>query len=339
MEDVESPQAERSSLHRRIVTRVLLLLVTAVSLYLLFPSLVEVFSSWRSLGRLDPWWAGVAVLAEIVSFIAVWELMRIALGTRRWFVVAASQLAGNAFGRIVPGGLAAAGGLQLQMLRTSGAAGPRAAAALGAASALQLGTLFALPLLSLPAIVGGAPVNHSLLSALWLGGIALVVLTAGIVAAFAFDRPLALAGKGVQWTLNHLPRRRRRTEELPRKLLAERDFIAETLGKQLPRAVAAATGKSVFDYGVLLCCLRALGVHPRPSLVLLAYVAASILTMIPLTPGGLGFVEAGLVGTLALAGVSGGDAIVATLAYRLISFWLPIPVGGGAYWLFRRRYS
>jgi uncharacterized protein (TIRG00374 family) len=60
--------------------------------------------------------------------------------------------------------------------------------------------------------------------------------------------------------------------------------------------------------------------------------------MIPLTPGGLGFVEAGLVGMLILAGVGAGNATVATLAYRLVSFWLPIPVGGAGYALFRRRY-
>jgi uncharacterized membrane protein YbhN (UPF0104 family) len=49
-------------------------------------------------------------------------------------------------------------------------------------------------------------------------------------------------------------------------------------------------------------------------------------------------VEAGLVGTLTLAGVSGSDALAATLLYRLASYWIPIPVGGVAYLLFRRRY-
>ena len=61
--------------------------------------------------------------------------------------------------------------------------------------------------------------------------------------------------------------------------------------------------------------------------------------MIPLTPGGLGFVEAGLTGLLGLAGVALGVATVATLAYRLVSFWLPLPVGGIAYLLARRRYG
>jgi hypothetical protein len=60
--------------------------------------------------------------------------------------------------------------------------------------------------------------------------------------------------------------------------------------------------------------------------------------MIPLTPGGLGFVEAGLTGMLALADVAASAAVVATLAYRLVSFWLPIPAGALAYGLFRRRY-
>jgi uncharacterized protein (TIRG00374 family) len=80
------------------------------------------------------------------------------------------------------------------------------------------------------------------------------------------------------------------------------------------------------------------GVNGRPSLILLAYAGAGALTLIPFTPGGLGFVEAGLVGLLTLAGVPAGDALVATLTYRLASYWLPIPAGGIAYFLFRRRY-
>jgi uncharacterized protein (TIRG00374 family) len=64
-----------------------------------------------------------------------------------------------------------------------------------------------------------------------------------------------------------------------------------------------------------------------------------VLALIPLTPGGLGFVEAGLVGTLTLAGVPATDAVTATLLYRIVAFWLPIPAGGVAYVLFRRRYD
>ncbi len=48
--------------------------------------------------------------------------------------------------------------------------------------------------------------------------------------------------------------------------------------------------------------------------------------------------EAGLTAMLALAGIGAASAAVATLAYRLIAFWLPIPAGGTAYVVFQRRY-
>ena len=78
---------------------------------------------------------------------------------------------------------------------------------------------------------------------------------------------------------------------------------------------------------------------PRPSLVLLAYSAAGIIALFPLTPGGLGIVEASLSGLLVLAGVPSASAIIATLAYRLVTYWLPIFAGGGVYVAFRRRYG
>ena len=52
-----------------------------------------------------------------------------------------------------------------------------------------------------------------------------------------------------------------------------------------------------------------------------------VLSQIPITPGGLGFVEAGLTAMLVLAGVSAADAVVATFAYRLFQYWLPLPAG------------
>ena len=84
--------------------------------------------------------------------------------------------------------------------------------------------------------------------------------------------------------------------------------------------------------------LVAVGASPDPWLVLFAFVAASVLTWVPLTPGGVGFVEAGLTGTLVLAGVAAPAAVLATLVFRLFSFWLPLPLGAVAAFAFRRRY-
>jgi uncharacterized membrane protein YbhN (UPF0104 family) len=154
---------------------------------------------------------------------------------------------------------------------------------------------------------------------------------------FTTDKPLEIAGGGIQWLLNTTIRRRRPVQGLPGELLSDRDFIRATLGEDWKRALSAAVVNTGFDYLALLFALRAVGANPRPSLVL-AYASAELLALIPLTPGGLGFVEAGLVGTLTLAGVAGANALAATLLYRLAAYWIPIPAGGVAYLLFRRRY-
>ena len=101
---------------------------------------------------------------------------------------------------------------------------------------------------------------------------------------------------------------------------------------------SATSGRWALDFATLLAALAAVGSQPRPSLVLLAFCAAQILAQIPITPGGLGFVEAGLTAMLTLAGVSAGAAVLATFAYRLFSYWLPLPVGLAAFGWHARRY-
>jgi uncharacterized protein (TIRG00374 family) len=324
---------------RRFARPGLLVLVTGVSLYVLLPSLMAVFSSWRSLAHLTWYWTVLALLSEAASFVCLWQLDRIALREKSWFAVACAQLSGNAVGRIVPGGAATSSAFSIGMLRRAGLEVGQAAAGFAASTSLQVGTALALPVLALPAIVGGAPVDRSLVTSAYLGAVVVLLLIGGGVLAFAFDRPLELAGRAVQWLLNTTIRRHHKIADLPQKLLVQRDFIRSTIGEHWQRAVLGAAGTTMFDYLALLCALRAVGAEPRPSLIIVAYASAKLLALIPLTPGGLGFVDAGLVGTLTLAGVAPQDALVATLAYRLVSFWLPIPAGGVAYAAFRRRYG
>ncbi|HEY5098855.1 MAG TPA: flippase-like domain-containing protein [Gaiellaceae bacterium] len=324
---------------KRYTRQGLLLLVTAVSLYLLLPSLLAVFSAFGSLSHLDWPWAVLVLVSESASSVSLWELDRIALRTRSWFAVACAQLSGNAVGRIIPGGGATATAFAVGMLRRAGADTGQAAAAFSASTGLQIATTLALPVLALPAIVGGAPVSHDLATAAYLGIAVLFMLIGAGTAAFLTDLPLELAGRTIQWLLNATVRRRRHVTGLPQELLDDRNFIRMTLDERWKGAVLAAVGSTGFDYLALLCALRAMGADPRPSLVLIAYTSAELLALIPLTPGGLGFVEAGLVGTLTLAGVSGRDAVAATLLYRLVAYWLPLPAGGVAYLLFRRRYD
>jgi len=313
--------------------------VTLVSLYLLLPSLLAVFASLRSLSHLDWPYAVLVLGATAASFVCLWDLDRIALHVRPWFPVAAAQLSGNAVGRILPGGGAVSTAFSAAMLRRAGVDTGQAAAAFGASAGLQIGTRLALPVLAVPAILSGASIDHSLATAAYLGLGVLALLVAAGIAAFAADAPLEARGRAIQWLLNMTVRRSRHVNGLAQELLDGRDFIRTTIGEHWARAVLAAAGNTGFDYLALLCALRAVGAEPQPSLVLVAYAAAGLLALIPLTPGGVGFVEAGLVGTLTLAGVSGSDALAATLLYRLVSYWLTLPAGGVAYVLFRRKYA
>jgi uncharacterized protein (TIRG00374 family) len=278
----------------------------------------------------------MAVL-QAAAIVSLWWLQRIAMHSRDWYAVATSQLASNGMAKIAPGGGAVGAAVQYRMLVQSGLERAQAVAGLTASNLLTLGVVLALPILAVPALVRGA-VNRSLTEAA-LGGLGLfVVLFALGVLVMAFDRPLESVGRGAQRVRNRLRRRAAPVRGLPARLLRERDRILGSIGPRWRSALAAAVGRWAFDYASLLAALAAVGSTPRPALVLLAFCAAQLLAQIPLTPGGLGFVEAGLTATLVLAGVDAADAVLATFAYRLFTYWLPLPLGLLGAILHRRRY-
>jgi putative heme transporter len=321
-----------------IVKRGALLAVTGLSLYLLAPALLNVFGAWERLEDINPLWFPAMLVLQAGSYGCMWAVQRLALRTRAWGPVITSQLASNAFGRVVPGGVAASGALQYAMLTRAGIPSAAAASGMTASSVLVFATLCALPVLAVPAVLGGAPVDPGLARAAVIGAGVFVLMFALGTACVLFDRPLAGIGRAVQWVLNRVRRGEDRTN-LPERLLQERDVVMEVLGRKWWQALLFSIGRWLLDFLTLLAAINAVGAHPRPSLVLLAFFAAQLLGTLPLTPGGLGFVEAGLTGTLALAGVGASQAVLATLAYRLVSFWLPIPAGGVAALLHRRHYE
>jgi uncharacterized protein (TIRG00374 family) len=322
---------------RRIVRTVFWLAVTAVSLYLVAPSIVEVLGSWDDLDELSPAWLGLMVALQAGVLACVWALQRLAMRAPAWPPVITSQLAGNALSKVAPGGGAMGAALQYRMLVQAGLPGRQAIAGLTAANLLAFAMVLAMPVLAVPAILRGG-VSRDLLEAAAVGVAVFVALFALGALLIVYDGALAWVGRAVQNVRNRLRRRSEPLERLPDRLLRERNRIVGTFGERWTRALAATSGRWALDYATLLAALAAVGAQPRPSLVLLAFCAAQVLTQIPVTPGGLGFVEAGLTAMLTLAGVSAGAAVLATFAYRLVSYWLPLPVGLAAFGWHARRY-
>ncbi len=97
------------------------------------------------------------------------------------------------------------------------------------------------------------------------------------------------------------------------------------------QAVGWATANWLLDAACLWVFLAAFHTYVSPVDLLVAYGLANILAVIPITPSGLGVIELVLITTLHGFGVSEHVAVLGVIGYRLVNFWLPIPIGGVAY--------
>jgi len=91
----------------------------------------------------------------------------------------------------------------------------------------------------------------------------------------------------------------------------------------------------LFDVTILWAAFHALGSAPPVAIIVLAYLIGELGGLIPV-PGGLGGIDAGLVGTLVLYNVPIAPAAGAVLIYRAIALWVPTIVGAGTFALLRR---
>jgi len=312
----------------------------AFAFYGLAPELLDMWHQVPQLRTVSIYWFAAVLLFEIGSYACAWQLTRVALPTVSWFVAATSQLTSNAVAKVVPGGAAIGAATGFRMLSVSGVEKGSAGAALTATSIISNGVLLCLPMVALFLSILGAPIPDGMIHVAWGGAVLAVALFGFAFSLVRFDRPIHIFGRVITSVVGWINRRFGRTGgPTVEGIIRQRDQMVSSLGARWRAALLAAVGNWLLDYFALVCALKATGVDPRLSLVLLAYAVAAVLGMVPITPGGVGFVEAGLTAMLVLAGVPGEKALLATLAYRIASYWLPLPAGLGAHLLFRHRYG
>ena len=340
----DSPSPPTSTMpppRRTIFTwrRLIELIVELVAIYVLWPWLVAVYSSLGELSSIDPAWFVAMIALEIASFACMWVLIAIPLRSTRWFLIGTSQIVGYAVGLVLPGGNPAGTAAQIYMLANGGVDVPRATTGVMAAGLINLATLFALPLLALPAIFSGVTLNRGLEYALRISLLTFVALSAVFLVMLLAERPIEAIGRWVQQLRNAVVRRPPALTGLPERLSAERTQIRAALEARWGRAIVASACNWLLDYAVLMTALIAVGARVNPAVVLIVYASTVWLAIVPVTPGGVGFVEAGLLGMLMLSGVPGPQAALATLAYRLVTYVGPIVGGFPTYWYYLRRVS
>jgi len=145
---------------------------------------------------------------------------------------------------------------------------------------------------------------------------------------------LAVTSAMVYWLPNVRTKFNRGARHFFKQLMTYKDHKSK-----LVFGLASSIGLTLSNVVALLFSLQAVNSHLALSSVMLAFSFAIWLGAVIPVPGGVGSVEAGLVGALVAFNLALPQAVAAVLIFRLISFWLPLILGMPALvWVRRRGY-
>lgn len=309
------PAIDRRALRRRLVTMAVLV-VCGVTVLLAVPDLRPVV---REVADMNPALVVAAIALELGSCFSFVIIFRLFFGPVP--APAARELAWVQMGSgaLLPGGgigsLAVGGWLLHLAGMPTRQIVQRSSGLFFLTSAINVLTLSAAGLLLLAGVADGP---HD-------------ALRAGLP---------VIAAAGASLVVLALPRAMRRiSSEHPRA------GWLDDLGSGVPAArhalarpswrMLGALGYLLLDIGVLWTTFAAVGPLPPLAPLVVAYLAGYLANAIPI-PGGIGVLDAGLVGALALYGLPVTHAAAAVLAYHAIAFWIPAVGGMLAYTLLRR---
>jgi uncharacterized membrane protein YbhN (UPF0104 family) len=323
---------------RRLLLAVALIVFALVGLYLLVPKIAGLHQTWGKLEHGDPLWLCGAAGVELLSIAGYAVLFRTIFGRGvprlTWGVSMEIPLAGIAAIRLLAAAGAGAVAVTVWALGHAGLDAQviacRMVASLIVQYAVYLGAVIVFGIaLGSGLLPGQGPVELTLLPALASLAIAALVLSAVLVPDDV-DRRLRQISSGPRWW-------RRLVERLAAApaALGSGARTAVDLVRERRLGLLGAVAYWGFDIAALGCSFRAFGGHPELAVLVLGYFLGTLGGLLPI-PGGIGGVEGAMIGAFVAFGIAGGEAIVAVLAYRAISFWLPTLPGIGGYLALRR---
>lgn len=305
-----------------------LVLVAAVE-YVVVPRLAGAEKIVRLLTTVNPWWVIAAVAMEALSLLS-YSLLSLQIlevrGKGLWWMLR-TDLSGLAVSHLVPAGAAAGNAVRYRLLRTAHMSVEDASAGVsleGVGSLLALLTVLWTGLGTAALFYGPSPVY---LIPVVIGGVVIVLAVLGRRHARGSWLGIRLAGALPAM----VPKRfRSRLVAAARTFVAEADRLLADR-RRLRDCAKWAIANWCFDSASLWCFLAAFGVHLDPVGTVVAYAVANTLGALPITPGGLGLVEGSLIPGLIAFGGPAQAVLLGALSWRLIEFWVPIPLGGRAY--------
>ena len=341
MADQAPPAASHRS-RTRLVVQGVLSLVLVVAIFYFLRRRIDPAETWAAIAAMT--WSELTTL----SLLAVWNLctyafvwMAVTPGLGFWRAMVMTQ-ATTAVANTVPGGSAIGIGMTYSMLGSWGYSRSRTTTAVLVSGVWNSFIKLGLPVLALAlvALQGGATGGRVIAALLGIAGlVAAVVVFALMLRSEEQSRRFGLLAGRVATRLLRLVRR----PPVAGWELATVKFRARTIGLVERRWIAITATSLVSHlslYLVLLVALRDVGVSDAEvgwAEVLAVFAFARLATAIPLTPGGIGFVEGVLVTGLVGAGGDPAEVAAAVVVYRALTWALPILVGIACYLWWRRR--
>jgi len=322
---------------RKIASGLALVLVLVVAIYVLFPKIVGADEAVSNLGDAVWYWIVVAVGFNVVAFVAYVALFRGVLGgtrddeVHRRLDLRASYLitmAGLAATRIFSA--AGAGGIVLTYWALRKAGMPRRRTACRMVAFLVL-TYF---VYTAALVVFGVLVRTGVLhgEAPLAGTVVPAAISGGLIVLFLM---IALIPEDFERRIQHYARGYRRARYLQRVATGPATLAMGTRTAiayiRHPRrgllAVGGAAGFWAANIGILWASFKAFGGEVPFGVLVQGFFVGMAANLIPSPAGGVGAVDAGMIGAFALFGIDEGVVFPAVLTYRVIAFWLPIPPG------------
>ncbi len=318
---------------RRVISGALFVLLAIAAMYFVIPKLAGLNQTWGQIRHGDPVLLVVAAVLELLSVGGYALLFGTVFGRGvpriDWRASLEIPLAGIAAIRLLSA--AGAGGVAVTVwaLRRAGLSGPVIACRMVASYVLQyslyLGAIVVCGIgLRVGLFRGGAP-------------FALTVVPA-LIAAFgiALVGSMAFVPEDFRRRLERLSLRSGRIGRWSHRLAAAPEIVgsgvrtALMLIRERRLGLLGAVAYWGFDIAVLGLSFHAFGGSVPVAVLVMGYFLGTLGSLLPI-PGGIGGVEGGMIGAFAAFDVPGQRAVVAVLAYRAISFWLPTLPGIGGY--------
>jgi uncharacterized protein (TIRG00374 family) len=340
----QGPPATTRRSRTRLLAQGVLSLVLVVAIFYFLRKKFDPAQMWTAISAMT------SLELALLGLLAVWNLctyafvwMAVTPGLGFWRAMMMTQ-ATTAVANTVPGGSAIGIGMTYSMLGSWGYSRSRTTTAVLVSgvwnSFIKLGMPVLALALALVALQGGATGRRVIAALLGIAGLlGAIVVFALLLRSEEQARRFGLLAGRIASRLLGLVRR----PPVAGWELATVKFRARTIGLVEHRWVPITATSLVSHlslYVVLLVALRDVGVSDAEvswAQVLAVFAVARLATAIPLTPGGLGFVEGVLVTGLVGAGGDPDEVAAAVVAYRALTWALPILVGVGCYVWWRRR--